>query len=199
MKRTFTLLFAVVMIAMTAMATDFTGKLTIDLGKGTPNTSTTTVKVDEAADKSYTMVLKDFSFDNLLIGTITLEGMPSTKDGNKVIFSEYTGTGKITDGKFIATMLGNKVSVTIKEGSYMEGEDLHLILYIPVQYGLVDVKVNATFQSDYNPTGISMPHITTKTSTAIYTLDGQQVSNMTSGNVYIVKTTDGKTKKVIKK
>lgn len=34
---------------------------------------------------------------------------------------------------------------------------------------------------------------------AIYNLAGQQVSSMTSGNVYIVKTTDGKTKKVIKK
>lgn len=199
MKRLFTLLFAVVMTAISAMATDFTGKLTIDLGTGSPKTSTTTVKVEEATDKSYTLVLKDFSFDGLLIGTITLEGIPSTKDGNKVIFSEYTGTGKITDGKFIATALGNKVSVTIKEGSYMEGEDLHLILYIPVKYGFVDVKVNATFQSDYNPTGISTPHVATKTSTTIYTLDGQQVGSMTSGQVYIVKTTDGKTKKIIKK
>jgi len=34
---------------------------------------------------------------------------------------------------------------------------------------------------------------------AIYNLAGQQVNNMTSGNVYIVKTTDGQTKKVIKK
>ncbi len=34
---------------------------------------------------------------------------------------------------------------------------------------------------------------------AIYNLAGQQVTNMASGNVYIVKTTDGKTKKVIKK
>jgi len=34
---------------------------------------------------------------------------------------------------------------------------------------------------------------------AIYNLAGQQVGSMTSGNVYIVKTTDGKTKKVIKK
>ena len=34
---------------------------------------------------------------------------------------------------------------------------------------------------------------------AIYNLAGQQVSSMTSGQVFIVKTTDGKTKKVIKK
>lgn len=34
---------------------------------------------------------------------------------------------------------------------------------------------------------------------AIYNINGQKVSNMTSGNVYIVKTTDGKTKKFIKK
>ena len=50
-------------------------------------------------------------------------------------------------------------------------------------------------------TGIKAPQATTKANnaTSIFTLAGQQVSSMTSGNVYIVKTTDGKTKKVIKK
>lgn len=50
-------------------------------------------------------------------------------------------------------------------------------------------------------TGINKPQtITTQNGIqAIYNLAGQQVTNMVSGNVYIVKTTDGKTKKVIKK
>lgn len=49
-------------------------------------------------------------------------------------------------------------------------------------------------------TGIKNASVTTATGVkAIYNLAGQQVSSMASGNVYIVKTTDGKTKKVIKK
>ena len=50
-------------------------------------------------------------------------------------------------------------------------------------------------------TGINKPQTVTLPNgiNAIYNLAGQQVSSMVSGNVYIVKTTDGKTKKVIKK
>ena len=35
--------------------------------------------------------------------------------------------------------------------------------------------------------------------TKIYTVSGQQVSKMQSGNVYVVKTADGKMVKVVKK
>ncbi len=50
------------------------------------------------------------------------------------------------------------------------------------------------------PTGIKNASVTTATGIhAIYNLAGQQVSSMTSGKVYIVKTTDGQTKKIVKK
>lgn len=50
------------------------------------------------------------------------------------------------------------------------------------------------------PTGIKDASFTTATGVqAIYNLAGQQVSSMTSGKVYIVKTTDGQTKKIVKK
>ena len=50
-------------------------------------------------------------------------------------------------------------------------------------------------------TGIKAPQTITLPNgvSAIYNLAGQQVSTMTQGQVYIIKTTDGKTKKVIKK
>ena len=35
--------------------------------------------------------------------------------------------------------------------------------------------------------------------TKIYTVSGQQVSKMQSGNIYVVKTADGKMVKVVKK
>lgn len=50
-------------------------------------------------------------------------------------------------------------------------------------------------------TGIKAPQSVTLPNgiKAIYNLAGQQVGSMTSGQVYIIKTTDGQTKKVIKK
>lgn len=65
-----------------------------------------------------------------------------------------------------------------------------------------DLKTENTYKIyiDGATSGINnMPITTTNGIQAIYNLAGQQVSSMTSGNVYIVKTTDGKTKKVIKK
>ena len=49
--------------------------------------------------------------------------------------------------------------------------------------------------------GINKPQVTVAPNgiQTIYNLAGQQVTTMTSGNVYIVKTTDGQAKKVIKK
>ena len=50
------------------------------------------------------------------------------------------------------------------------------------------------------PTGVKAAAVTTTNGVqAIYNLAGQQVSQMATGKVYIVKTTDGKVKKMIKK
>lgn len=57
------------------------------------------------------------------------------------------------------------------------------------------VTINGGTLTGVNHTKVNLPNGVK----AIYNLAGQQVSSMTSGNVYIVKTTDGKTKKVIKK
>ena len=67
-----------------------------------------------------------------------------------------------------------------------------------------DLKTNNRYVLNINgatTTGIKKPAtvITPNGVQAIYNLAGQQVGSMTPGQVYIVKTTDGQTKKVIKK
>ena len=67
-----------------------------------------------------------------------------------------------------------------------------------------DLKTNNRYVLTINgatTTGIKKPAtvITPNGVQAIYNLAGQQVGSMTPGQVYIVKTTDGQTKKVIKK
>ena len=62
-------------------------------------------------------------------------------------------------------------------------------------------KYKLTVEGGNVVTGIKAPQSVTLPNgiQAIYNLAGQQVGSMTPGQVYIVKTTDGQTKKVIKK
>lgn len=62
-------------------------------------------------------------------------------------------------------------------------------------YDVRTITITGTATGIKNTQTITLPNGVNK----IYNLAGQQVSNMTSGQVYIVKTTDGKTKKFIKK
>ena len=75
-------------------------------------------------------------------------------------------------------------------------------MYADMTMKAMGQNIKAIYGDEKNiTTGIKTLQATTKANnaTSIFTLAGQQVSSMTSGNVYIVKTTDGKTKKVIKK
>ena len=62
-------------------------------------------------------------------------------------------------------------------------------------------KYKLTVEGGNVVTGIKAPQSVTLPNgvQAIYNLAGQQVGSMTPGQVYIIKTTDGQTKKVIKK
>lgn len=62
-------------------------------------------------------------------------------------------------------------------------------------YDVRTITINGAVTGIKNAQAITLPNGVQK----IYNLAGQQVSNMVSGQVYIVKKTDGKTKKFIKK
>lgn len=76
-------------------------------------------------------------------------------------------------------------------------------VYVSITVTSNDLKTSVvrTIEFKNATTGVKAPQtITTQNGIqSIYTISGQKVSNMTSGNVYIVKTTDGKTKKIVKK
>lgn len=73
MKKIFTLITMAVM-AMTAMAEDYKGAMTIQLGDGEPMEQESTISVTESEDK-YTLSLADFSFEGYPLGDITLEDL----------------------------------------------------------------------------------------------------------------------------
>ena len=201
MKKLFTLLFVIIASAMTAMATDYTDNLIITVDGGKPTTvNDVKITVTQQENEKYSFSLKDFSFAGLKVGDIELNDIEGQeKDGiitlnvpetNIKIKNPALGIGTLINIKGIDFSMTAKISnVTNK-------------MYADMTMKAMGQNIKAIYGDEKNiTTGIKAPQATTKANnaTSIFTLAGQQVSSMTSGNVYIVKTTDGKTKKVIKK
>lgn len=89
MKKIFTLITMAVM-AMTAMAEDYKGAMTIQLGDGEPMEQESTISVTESEGK-YTLSLADFSFEGMPLGDITLTDLQNeATDGTIHLTAEST-------------------------------------------------------------------------------------------------------------
>ena len=175
MKKIFTLMAAAVM-AMTAGAEDYTDKLAITLNGSAPMTSEATISVtpEEGADGTYTIVLNKFSFQGLLIGDVTITGVKGTTTsaaGGYTFFDEVVDQeAAITNGDMIATMLGNKVNVSVKPCSWMNADKMHLVINLPVKIAMLgqDFDVVAVFgDSGYQIPNSDFEAFHTETATAI--------------------------------
>lgn len=200
MKKIFTLI-AMAFITMNALATDFTDKLSISLNGGEPTISETTVAVNykESSDGLYDIILKDFSFLGQKIGDVTVADVKGDDDSEGFTWFQADQDADITNGGAIASMLGNKVHVTIKEGSFMKGDKLYLEISLPVAIFGATINVEAVFGTK-TTTGISA--ITGNSDAAVtgtYGIDGTSADVMRKGNIYIVRRSDGKTVKVLKR
>lgn len=145
MKKIITL-SALALMALTANAKDYTDQLAITLSGMPQAPSEAVISVDKNADNKYDIVLKQFSFEGLLIGDVTINDVESTDTNNGyTYFKPITKEAGITNGSAIAEMLGGKVTVTIKDGSKfggLNGQDkLYMIINLPVvlSYGSFDV------------------------------------------------------------
>lgn len=202
MKHFFTLMLAMVMSTMTAMATDYTDNLIITVDGGKPTTvNDVKITVTQQENEKYSFSLKDFSFAGLKVGDIELNDIEGQeKDGIITLNVPETNikveNPAIGTGTLINTLGGINFSMTAKISNVTNK------MYADMTMKAMKQNIKAIYGDEKNiTTGIKAPQATTKANnaTSIFTLAGQQVSSMTSGNVYIVKTTDGKTKKVIKK
>ena len=149
MKKIFTII-ALLALTLTAGAKDFTDQLAISLNGGEASTSDATISVEEveSSDGLYKIILKNFSFQGMKIGDVNIEDVKgnSTEGGNGyVYFEEITKEASITNGGTIAAMLGNKVTVTIKDGSCMNADKLYLVINLPVKMMGATINVDATF------------------------------------------------------
>lgn len=207
MKKIFTLI-TVMLVAMSAMAqdlksTDYHDQLVITIEGNTMPAGQAVITISEEAEEGkYTIKLNQFSFNELLIGDVTMTGVQGDDDSEG--FTNYatvnengdpiTQTATITNGipDFIAA-LGGQVEVTVKKGSRSKDGKLYAMITLVVPHvGNVD----AVF-GDNNFDGSSINGVSSDDDkvAAIYALNGARVSTMTRG-VNILKMQSGKTIKV---
>lgn len=202
MKHFFTLMLAMVMSTMTAMATDYTDNLIITVDGGEPTTvNDVKITVTQQENEKYSFSLKNFSFAGQEVGDIELNDIEGQEKDGIITLNVPETKIKVQNPAFgIGTTInlfgGIKFSMTAKISN------VNNKMYADMTMKAMRQNIKAIYGDEKNiTTGIKAPQATTKANnaTSIFTLAGQQVSSMASGNVYIVKTTDGKTKKVIKK
>lgn len=207
MKKIFTLI-TVMLVAMSAMAqdlksTDYHDQLVITIeGNTMPAEQAVITITEEAEEGKYTIKLNQFSFNGMLIGDVTMNGVQGDDDSEG--FTNYatvnengdpiTLTATITNGDPIFMgMLGGKVDVTVKEGSRSKDGKLYAMITLVVP-GIGNV--DAVF-GDNNFDGSSINGVSSDDDkvAAIYAINGARVSTMTRG-VNILKMQSGKTIKV---
>lgn len=155
MKKIFTLI-AMLAGTMSAMAVDYTKQMSISLNGGEPTVQDATVSAvrsEEGDNIYYEITLKQFSFMDQIIGDVTISGVEADDTegmGGYSFFHETTKEAAITDGGAIATMLGNKVTVTIKDGSCINDDNIYLDLNLPVAIMGATINVDATFGTKPN-------------------------------------------------
>lgn len=202
MKHFFTLMLAMVMSTMTAMATDYTDNLIITVDGGKPTTvNDVKITVTQQENEKYSFSLKNFSFAGTKVGDIELNDIEGQEKDGIITLNVPETKIKIKNpalglGTTINLFGGINFSMTAKISNVTNK------MYADMTMKAIKQNIKAIYGDEKNiTTGIKAPQATTKANnaTSIFTLAGQQVSSMASGNVYIVKTTDGKTKKVIKK
>lgn len=197
MKRNFTLLTAVLVMALTATtarATDYTDSLYISLSGSDPISSLSTITLTQQDDGNYTLILNAFSFGEMVIGDVTATDVTTTTDEDGTVhFDEATYTATITNGSTIALLLGGVIDVTIGGDSQLSGDQLYVVITLSV----MGYEVVATFGSlsdDDTATAIStlVTPAADRQVIGVYDLSGRALnSNTPSSQLRVIRYSDG--------
>ncbi len=189
MKKLFTL-FTLVLMAVSCFATDYTDELVID----SKSQGQKTVSVNQQTNGKYKIELKNFSYNGLNVGTITLTDVEATDDGhgNTVLTTTWQ--------KVTVKFWGVSITVPVDLNGKIIGDKFYAditIHNIPIQGTW-----NATFAGGLNAaptTGISnLPIDNSSEKVELYNLQGQRISEAKPGQVVIEKRGGKAVKKVMK-
>lgn len=153
-----------------------------------------TITVTKYLDGKYNMMLKNFSFGELLIGDVTMTNLTGKEENGAITF-ETEQDAIITNGEDIAEMLEGKIHLNMK-GTLKDGKFKALITL-----KVMNQDIKADFGGFESGTGTGIHNVTSTSTTtangAIYDLSGRQLKTMQKG-INIVRGKDGKMIKVMK-
>lgn len=187
-------------------ATQYNGKLGIDIsGEGIDmdEASDATITVSKLDDGTYTFVLNQFTFADMLIGDATVSGLVAEENGGGIVLTATDKEAPLTNGGELAAAIGGKVvmtmTTTIKNGSMIAD-----ITKIHVEMPGMPLDVAARFVSAESKdvtgevTGINAVRPALEDEQySVYDLSGRRMPAMQNG-LNIVRTQSGKTVKVMK-
>lgn len=176
--------------------TEYKGNLTVTMDTSSFPTQETSIYITEQTDGKYTLTLKNFTLMGAGVGTIIVKDVEGTEQDGKIrLQSNQTIEIQKGDDPNISDWMGPDLgSVPVAIDATMTDAELNATITINMLGG-----INVTFGGTV--TGISNVVAADKKvlSDGIYNINGVKVNDMQKGGVYILRTADGATKKVIKK
>ena len=175
--------------------TEYKGNLTVTMGTSPFPTQETSIYITEQTDGKYTLTLKNFTLMEAGVGTIIVKDVEGTEQDGKIrLQSSQTIEIQKGDDPNINDWMGPGLGpVPVVIDATMTDAELNASITINM------LGVNVTFGGTV--TGISnvVAADNKVLSEGIYNINGVKVNDMRKGGVYIIRTADGATKKVIKK
>lgn len=172
----------------------YTDDLVISVNDTPAPAQKATITVTKYLDGTYNMMLKNFSFGELLIGDVTMTNLTGKEENGAITF-EKGQDAIITNGEDIAEMLEGKIHLNMK-GTLKDGKFKALITL-----KVMNQDIKADFGGFESGTGTGIHNVTSTSTTtangAIYDLSGRQLKTMQKG-INIVRGKDGKMIKVMK-
>lgn len=170
----------------------FTDKLAISLNDAPQDPVDATVELEHKADGTSTFMLKNFTFGVFEVGDVIVEGIKGVKDGDATTY-DFEGNAKLPSNTTLADILGHQIPLTLH--SVVEGGKLYAEISLLVDMGET-LKVDCVFgkKSETAINGV----VAGKTApVAVFNATGARQNGLQKG-LNIVRTTDGKTVKVLK-
>lgn len=172
----------------------FTDKLAISLNDAPQDPVDATVELEHKADGTSTFMLKNFTFGMFEVGDVIVEGIKGVKNGDATTY-DFDGTAKLPSNTTLAEALGHQIPLTLH--SVVEGGKLYAEISLSVPMGEETLKVDCVFgkKSETAINGV----VAGKTApVAVSNATGARQNGLQKG-LNIVRTADGKVKKVLVK
>lgn len=196
MKKTLTFFLSCLM-AVAAFATDYKGDLKInfpdqkDVAPVVDADRVVTVELTDAANKLYNLSIKDFSYDNLSLGDIVIDGAKGE--------AQTDGSVKIATSEYKMTLYNGLIEATIDfEGVISKDENTFTITKLNIATIMVGKVVCEFTGTNVNSSAIK-DVVFDGGEYQIYNIAGQRVQDMNQSGIFLIRYANGTTKKIIKK